>query len=195
MKQPLQFCFPILFFLRIQKMEAPSDLGNDRPNQPKNPKLEEIKFGSKNRKFGGEKWYKDFDWLERQAAFCFCCRKFGNETNGMFTKTGFKDWKTAREKGKGLYFHQNGLGHIKAHNAWKEAEMRVRTDKTISMQLVSSVVLLNRYYVKTIGRVCHLLSIPPLSCCFSPTFLSFFQAIKVLVAKELPPQRRRSSQP
>ena len=57
--------------------------------------------GSRQRSFH-EKWYDEFDWLEysieRDAAFCFCCRLRGGHMSGTrsdpsFIVQGNRNWK------------------------------------------------------------------------------------------------------
>ena len=78
--------------------KPPSDLGTDKPKQPK------IKFpvDSIKRKFNAQ-WYEKYEWLEyskeRDAAFCFACREQGDvaltENTKRFAIYSFYNWKKA----------------------------------------------------------------------------------------------------
>jgi hypothetical protein len=61
---------------------APTDLGNDEPRRPHLKTYCPSNFGSRIRDFSS-KWFVGRPWLEysieKQAAFCFCCRNFGCE--------------------------------------------------------------------------------------------------------------------
>ena len=67
-------------------------------------------------------WFKRYGWLHydinRDAAFCFVCIKAlskGQISTGnvesAFVKTGFRNWKKALEKDRGLLKHQQSSAH------------------------------------------------------------------------------------
>ena len=43
-----------------------------------------------------------------------------NPTETAFTKTGFRDWKHAKENGKGLHRHQFSNDHLRAVDIYEE---------------------------------------------------------------------------
>jgi len=54
------------------------------------------------RKSFNKSWYQKYPWLEnsveKDAAFCFCCRNFGSQEEAMentFTTKGFRSWDRA----------------------------------------------------------------------------------------------------
>jgi len=112
--------FFVLFNLlpsKLQKMDAPSDLGIEAPKQPKNCFFPFSKFGSKQRRFNVA-WYADREWLEyskaKDAAFCYCCRKFSSRSgceSDVFTIAGYKDWTSALESKKGFARHVGSMQH------------------------------------------------------------------------------------
>ena len=75
---------------------------------------------------------------ELDASFCFTCRRFlPNLTEMTFTKTGFRDWKHAKEKGKGFHQHQSSNDHLRAMEIYEEREMRKLRGCTVVASLVS----------------------------------------------------------
>jgi len=94
--------------------EPPSDLGDNEPCQPM-VRAPKSKFGKKMRSFQTS-WYANREWLEysgqRNACYCFPCRKFlaSNDRDKVFTHTGFQNWKTGTETGKGLNKHSSSTG-------------------------------------------------------------------------------------
>ena len=100
----------------------------------------ETRFGSKLRRFKSS-WYSQYKWLEYNeeldAYFCFTCRGFlPNPTETTFTKTGFRDWKHAKEKGKGFNQHQSSCDHLKAVQIFEERKMRNLRGQTVVASLV-----------------------------------------------------------
>ncbi len=113
----------------------------EAPCQPKLKVYPETRFGSKSRRFKSS-WYSEYEWLEYteelDACFCFTCRLFlPNSTETAFTKTGFRDWKHAKEKGKGFQQHQSSNDHLKAVEIYEERKMRNLRGQTIVASLVS----------------------------------------------------------
>jgi len=140
-------------------MDAPSDLGIEAPKQPKNCFFPFSKFGSKQRRFNVA-WYADREWLEyskaKDAAFCYCCRKFSSRSgceSDVFTIAGYKDWTSALESKKGFARHVGSMQHTNSMKNGKTHEIAMKTNSTISRQLVHDVVEENRYYVSTIMEV------------------------------------------
>ncbi len=88
-------------------MEAPGDLGVEKPNQVILKNFPARVFSGKKRSFNSS-WYSKRDWLEysinADAAFCYPCRKFrapSSATDTTFTIIRFCDWKHSVETGKG----------------------------------------------------------------------------------------------
>ena len=59
-----------------------------------------------------------------------------------FTKTGFRDWKHAKEKKKGFHQHKSSNDHLRATEIYEEREMR----KLRGCTVVASLVLPNTDY-------------------------------------------------
>ena len=95
------------------------------------PLLEQYpkKQGKRDRSFQST-WYDAFSWLEYfenvDACFCYPCQMFskGSTKEKTFVETGFSNWKTAMESGKGLKKHEQSEVHIRAMASWKEKEFR-----------------------------------------------------------------------
>ncbi|CAB4010742.1 Zinc finger MYM-type 1 [Paramuricea clavata] len=60
-----------------------------------------------------------------------------NPTETAFTKTGFCDWKHAKEKGKGFQQHQSSNDHLKSMEIYDERKMRNLQGSTVVASLVS----------------------------------------------------------
>ena len=113
----------------------------ETPCQPKLKKYLETRFGSRLRRFKSS-WYSEYKWLEYNgeldACFCFTCTVFlPNPTETAFTKTGFRDWKHAKEKGKGFHQHQFSNDHLRAVEIYEEWKMRNLRGQTVVASLVS----------------------------------------------------------
>ena len=91
------------------------------PNQTVNTHFPEKLFTNQYRSFNPD-WFKRFGWLHydisKDAAFCFVCIKAlskGQISTGnvesAFVKTGFRNWKEALEKDRGLLKHQQSSAH------------------------------------------------------------------------------------
>ena len=100
-----------------------------QPSQPKvsvYPVYEALK-SYKTRSFQSS-WYKKFDWLEydvrRDAAFCFCCRKYAKTGNSSpFVATGYRKWSSALESGiKGFRKHEFSESHQLCYDAWNKKQ-------------------------------------------------------------------------
>lgn len=105
------------------------------------------------------RWVDSYEWIEYSecvdAVFCFACRQFGKSTtkDDVFMKVGFKSWKSALTKTKGLDKHNQSAQHIQNMASWKEKEARRKNAAEISTQLSSSVIEKRQYYVKSLIRV------------------------------------------
>jgi hypothetical protein len=78
-----------------------------------------------------KEWFEKFIWVEysprRDAIFCYACRQFQPHASkeNVFTSTGFKNWKTALEKSKGLPKHNSSNTHILSMAMWNEKKTPV----------------------------------------------------------------------
>ncbi|XP_028410822.1 zinc finger protein 862-like [Dendronephthya gigantea] len=111
------------------------------PYQPNLKVYPGTRFGTRLRCFKSS-WYNEYKWLEyneeMDACFCFPCRLFlTNPTESAFTKTGFRDWKHAKEKGKGFNKHQCSSDHLRAIEIYEEKKMRNLRGCTVVASLVS----------------------------------------------------------
>ena len=85
-----------------------NDLGTCSPKQPVLAQYPSTLCGKKHRRFQ-KVWYTGRPWLEYSvqldACFCYCCRIFTKDNDPdadpCFTTTGFRNWKTAQEEGRG----------------------------------------------------------------------------------------------
>lgn len=143
---------------------VPSDLGIDSPSQPKVP-FPSTTFGTKLRNFS-QNWYLGRSWLEysieKDAAFCFCCRMFCTSSytgENTFRETGFKNWKSALEKGRGLNQHELSTDHIRSMCAWKELQLRQVKNKEVSTLVNENVLFMNRYYMTSVLDVIKFLAV------------------------------------
>ena len=152
-----------------EQEQPPGDLGTEKPSQPviEFPKT----MSDDHRRSFQKEWYRQFTWieysLERDAVLYFACLYilppgFQN-SDPAFTTTGFKNWKTALEQGRGLIKHVECQSHIKAYSAWKEKEMRDSTLTTVSCLVGPTQLENNRYYIKSIAEVIQILVVNELS--------------------------------
>lgn len=130
-----------------------SDLGTDKPKQVILKTYPVKMFGSRKRSFSSS-WYLNRDWLEysveRDAAFCYACRKYKSASDATFSSKGFSDWKHALETGKGLNKHATSKEHLVCETMWRDSEKRRETGKEISTLLNSEQLSRNRYYMSAI---------------------------------------------
>lgn len=110
------------------------------------------------------RWVETYDWIEysenADAVFCFVCRQFGKTTSkdDVLMKTGFRSWKIALQKNKGLDKHNTSSQHIANMVSWKEKEARRKTSTQVSRLLSSDIIEKRQYYViSLIGVVKYLL--------------------------------------
>lgn len=92
--------------------------------------------GNRDRSFQ-KTWYDAFPWLEyfedQDACFCYPCQMFakGSTKEKTFVVTGFSNWKTAMESGKGFKKHGQSEVHITAMASRKEKEFREKRGQTV----------------------------------------------------------------
>lgn len=142
--------------------QPPDDLGDTSPRQPKLTKFPTDEDG---RKFQTD-WYKRYEWLEysieRQSAFCFACRKHGTgsaEHLKKFTVQGFNKWRQALgDPKKGLVQHETSTIHSNAMMAWRQKNVRLETNKTVSMMVSHDVLENRKYYLKSIAEIVQFLA-------------------------------------
>lgn len=86
-------------------------------------------FGKQNRS-SSSKYYKEYTWIEysqnKDLVFCFYCRNFGAGSNSeeVFTKSGFKDWKKNSEK---LNKHSKSSYHLLSLAKYKDYQNTKKT--------------------------------------------------------------------
>lgn len=86
-------------------------------------------FGKQNRS-SSSKYYKEYTWIEysqnKDLVFCFYCRNFGAGSNSeeVFTKSGFKDWKKISEK---LNKHSKSSYHLFSLAKYKDYQNTKKT--------------------------------------------------------------------
>jgi hypothetical protein len=148
----------------IGNASLPNDLGNKQPCQPK-ISFPLTHFGKQERAFSA-KWYTGRHWLEysieKDAAFCFPCRKFSlSSSTGeyAFRMSGFRKWKVALEKCKGLMLHESSTDHIQAMRSWKEHQTRIESHQEVTTLLNETQLSKNRLYVTCILNILKFLSV------------------------------------
>ena len=150
---------------------CPQDISSQ--NAPFQPKHCKFRRDENKRRFN-IRWYDRFCWLEysveRNAAFCFACRKFGRRIDHTkettFTICGFRGWKRAVEdKNKGLEMHDTCHTYIHAIKDWSKFELRLSTDATAGALVSSKVIENNWYYIRSIAAVIQFLALNELSLC------------------------------
>ena len=145
------------------------DLGEDIPMQVKLLTFPSTVFGSRTRCFVSG-WYDKWEWLKysvnKNAAFCYPCRKFsfshagqGTRKDDTFTKKGYTNWKHATEKNKGFYKHADSLDHIDCMKQWKEKEFRCHHNAEISTLVNFNQVMKNRYYFSALIEIVQFLAL------------------------------------
>ncbi|XP_063039724.1 uncharacterized protein LOC134434959 [Engraulis encrasicolus] len=140
------------------------DLGTEKPAQVILQTYPKRLFSGKPRSFSTD-WYRSREWLEysvkRDAAFCFPCRKFRTSSSAdtTFTLSGFRDWKHAVERGKGLNKHGDSRDHLTCEAMWREKEKRRETGQEISTLLNDDQLERNRYYLSSVIDVIEFLSV------------------------------------
>jgi hypothetical protein len=105
----------------VVTIPSDSDLGTDRPQQPRLSSYSKDKNG---RQFQAS-WFKDFPWLEysvkRDKAFCFCCRIYTTQTSkskSAFVVDGFSNWTGALAPDKGFKKHNSTEDHKLSFQRW-----------------------------------------------------------------------------
>lgn len=105
-------------------------------------------------------WMVKYSWLEysvsRDSLFCYPCRQFitdSHKRENTYTPTGYKNWKHATDKSKGLGKHNDSKEHIAAMAAWQEKKNRLSTNAEIAVLLSGNVLEKRRYYMKAIIEV------------------------------------------
>lgn len=91
--------------------------------------------GFQNRSFS-ENWYIDRPWLEynqeTDSVFCFACRLFGSSTHDpVFQTIGFRNWKVALMKKKGLLKHAESSEHETSMSKWEQNKLSKPIDTLI----------------------------------------------------------------
>lgn len=134
-----------------------SDLGDHSPAQPHIVSPPKTMFGKQSRSFQ-TKWYSDWSWLEysveKDSCFCFPCRKYlsGNDRDKVFTMEGFKNWKSATDKGKGFSKHCASKSHMLAVVSWEERKKFEKEGSALE-SLCNTQVENNRYYISRVFEI------------------------------------------
>lgn len=142
----------------------PSDLGDEEPLQVMCLYPSRSFSGSGNSRSFSSSWFKNRDWLEysveRDAAFCYACRKFGSAgTDDAFTTTGYNNWRHALVQNKGLKRHESSKEHMSAVMLWKERLSRVQKGTEISSLVNSHQLERNRAYLSAIVDIIEFIAV------------------------------------
>lgn len=143
---------------------VPNDLNRANPYQPVLKSYPRTLFGGRERCFSAA-WYQSRPWLEysvdRDACFCFPCRVFGVafSENDTFVSTGFRNWKAALERDRGLQKHACSQTHLQASSSWTEFCRRQVSGETVACLLGPQQIEKNRYYIKSMAGVVKFLAV------------------------------------
>jgi hypothetical protein len=80
-----------------------------------------------------------------------------------FRCKGFKNWKAALEKKKGLLLHESSSDHVRAMALWTESDIRQKQGKDVNTLLNETQLTKNRYYVSVIFDIVRFLVINDLA--------------------------------
>ena len=133
----------------------PKDLGVEKPTQPRLNNYPAQYIMGKKRSFSSS-WYIGRPWLEysaeKDAAYCYPCRCFSKalSSDSAFTEKGFRNWKHALEKGKGLLKHVSSKDHMHCVSLWRQRAMRIETCSEITTLVHTDQLARNRYYLSSI---------------------------------------------
>lgn len=140
------------------------DISTSRADGPVQPHLKVFPRtlqGDRQRHFQAS-WYNLHPWMEysqcQDSVYCFACRNFGLlNTDSVFTSVvGYKNWKKATFRDGGFAGHAKSEAHINAMMAWKEFEIRKKTDSSL-MSILNKEhkkqIEENRTYIKTVAEV------------------------------------------
>ncbi|XP_048066986.1 uncharacterized protein LOC125280469 isoform X2 [Megalobrama amblycephala] len=148
----------------VRSVPGPTDISQSRAEQPKQPHLKIFPHtyqGDRRRCFSKD-WYNTHKWLEysqsKDSAYCYACRHFSLPSSGdsVFTsEEGFKHWKKATFKDRGLLGHAKSKAHTSAMLAWAEYEKSTASTSSLSASLnaeYNKLVKENREYIKVVGE-------------------------------------------
>ncbi|XP_078371338.1 zinc finger MYM-type protein 1-like [Oculina patagonica] len=108
----------------VEAVGSQIPLLGDRPNQPRNVSFPSKPYGNRNRSFQSG-WFDRHPWLHYvesiDAVFCHTCIKAvtnnlisSGNADYVFTRYGYKNWKSATEKNKGFRKHETSASHKEA---------------------------------------------------------------------------------
>ena len=102
----------------------PDDLSKSKQHEPTQPKLSVYPW----RFYGNDKtlkrrfqtsFHSEYPWIEysiqQNAAFCFCCRFWGNQSSPFSEPKGFTDWKHSTGKNFGFCQHNTSVEHLRCY--------------------------------------------------------------------------------
>ncbi|MFI5420326.1 MAG: DUF4371 domain-containing protein [Nitrososphaerales archaeon] len=101
---------------------------------PFQPRLAKYPADSKTGRCFTSGWFQRFPWLEysiaHDGAFCFPCYLFSRSkhtagSNSQFISGGFRRWKSALEKNKGLVQHNNSIEHKNAVAVMEQRKAKI----------------------------------------------------------------------
>ncbi|XP_078442358.1 uncharacterized protein LOC144712055 [Wolffia australiana] len=101
---------------------------------PFQPRLSKYPVDLKTGRSFSTSWFQRFAWLEYSIAndseFCFVCYLFSPSkqtarSSSQFITSGFKRWKSALEKNKGLIQHSNSIDHTDAIATMEKRKAKV----------------------------------------------------------------------
>ena len=99
------------------------------------------KQGNRERSFQST-WHDSFSWLEYfvnvDACFCYPCKMFSNNSikEKTFIETGFSNWKTAMESGRGFKKHEQSGRFI--FERWRFGRRKSTERRVVRRYIISS---------------------------------------------------------
>ena len=109
---------------------------------PYQPRLVEYPVDEKTKRSFMAAWFVRFPWLEYSVAcdsvFCFPCYLFASSKSqtgarGTFVTKGYRSWKHALEKNKGIHQHNNSIDHSQAVQTMETRKAKVMPRLLASM--------------------------------------------------------------
>lgn len=153
------FYFVCIFFVFIDEGQTPHDItaiGVHKEMKPQELATDLI-FPKELKRSFHRNWLQTFIWIEYSisvdAIFCYPCRQFAilaSLKDKTFTHLGYRNWKHALEKNKGLYKHDTSSLHVDCMRKWAEKSNRMDTGSEISEQLSGTVLTHRRYYMQSV---------------------------------------------
>lgn len=106
-----------------------------------------------------QRWLTEYVWIEfsisRDAIFCYACRQFSSkhDRDNVFKETGYSQWKSALDSGKGIKKHQSCAMHLNSMAKWADTIKRQKTNPSVVELGSGNVLQYRRNYMKKVIEV------------------------------------------